>query len=237
MEESKLLLFIVEGRTDETALAPALEKIINNTIKFKVMRSDITCDYASTVDNIEERIKKVAVRKFLSDNSHFTANDICGIVHIVDLDGSFTSDEIIQINNDIDKAQYYDEHIENQEDKLEEFKLTRENKRKILKHLASIKEIKIPYGIVVPYEIYYMSCNLDHVLHNKRNSTNDEKKNDSITFADECDDPIKFEELFNSTDIKFDGNYQSTWLDIQNDFNSLKRGSNFWLCIAKYKKK
>ena len=35
----------------------------------------------------------------------------------------------------------------------------------------------------VPYRIYYMSCNLDHVLHNKRNSTEDEKENDAYAFA------------------------------------------------------
>ena len=48
MDESKVLLFIVEGQSDEAALAPALEQIISTKkVKFKVMRADITADYAS----------------------------------------------------------------------------------------------------------------------------------------------------------------------------------------------
>ena len=35
----------------------------------------------------------------------------------------------------------------------------------------------------VPYRVYYMSCNLDHVLYNKRNSTDEEKENDAYAFA------------------------------------------------------
>ena len=35
----------------------------------------------------------------------------------------------------------------------------------------------------MPYSIFYMSCNLDHVLHNKRNSTKEEKQEDSVVFA------------------------------------------------------
>ena len=38
MSESKILLFIVEGPSDEASLAPAMEKIVSNsTVKPKVM--------------------------------------------------------------------------------------------------------------------------------------------------------------------------------------------------------
>ena len=35
----------------------------------------------------------------------------------------------------------------------------------------------------IPYKVYYMSCNLDHVLHNKRNSTDEDKEDDAYAFA------------------------------------------------------
>ena len=35
----------------------------------------------------------------------------------------------------------------------------------------------------VPYRGYYMSCNLDHVLYDKRNSTDEEKEQDAYAFA------------------------------------------------------
>ena len=39
------------------------------------MRADITCDYDSTVDNIERRIKVLGVKRFLTENSQFSSND------------------------------------------------------------------------------------------------------------------------------------------------------------------
>lgn len=79
-----------------------------------------------------------------------------------------------------------------------------------------------------------MSCNLDHLLHNKRNSTTEEKRRDSIYFADNYDEPDKFKAFFNGQDIKIEGTYLETWEYAKIELNSLKRGSNFWLCIENY---
>ena len=235
MNEIKVLLFIVEGPSDEQSLAPALESIIaKNNVKFKVMHTDITSDYASTKENIEKRIKEQAVKKFLNDNTQFNSSDICGIVHIVDTDGVFIPDTNIKQGSK-EKPFYDSECIYCKDVSL--YQKTRSNKRDILKHLSSINIISIPFGHKVPYSIYYMSCNLDHVLHNKKNSTEQEKKEDSLLFSDNYDDPIKFEEFFNSKEIKVPGTYSDTWNYIAIDLHSLKRGSNFWLCINKYKSK
>ena len=111
MNESKVLLFIVEGRTDEVSLAPAMEQIVSRAkVKFKVMRADITADYASSVENIEERIKRLGVKKFLNDNIQIKANDICGVVHSVDLDGAFVPDNVV-FQSEVDHAEYYDDKI------------------------------------------------------------------------------------------------------------------------------
>ena len=234
MTESKVLLFIVEGLSDEASLAPALERIITgSTVKFKVMRADITSDYGSTVDNIEYRIKKFGVRRFLTDNPQFSANDICGIVHIVDLDGAFIADDLVT-EGEVEDVQYYDDKIVCKN--REKFLRGKNNKEANLLHLSSISKISIPFGVVVPYSIFYMSCNLDHVLHNKRNSTKEQKQEDSILFADNYDDPEKFASFFNGSDIKIEGTYPETWNYAQIELNSLKRGSNFWICIDGYKK-
>ena len=234
MSEAKVLLFIVEGPSDEQSLAPAFEKIAsNNNVSFKVMHYDITSDFASTEDNIEKRIKRLAVKRFLDDNPQLGVDDICGIVQVVDTDGVFAPDSLIEEDETIEKTIYEDNYIKCKNAAL--MVLTRENKRKILLHLASLREITIPFGIKVPYAIYYMSCNLDHVLHCKRNSTIEEKMVDSILFGDQYDDPIIFEEFFNNKFVKVEGDYDCTWDYIQKDRNSLKRGSNFWLCIDRYK--
>lgn len=234
MAESKIILFIVEGMSDEVALAPALEQIItSNTVKFKVMRSDITCDFDSTVSNIERRIKTLCIKKFLDENSQFTEKDICAVVHVVDLDGAFTPDAIVVEDTTLEKVQYYDDSIVCKDRNL--FLKTKCNKKLILSHLCNLMEIAIPHGITVPYSIYYMSCNLDHVLHDKRNSTVEEKKNNSLDFSDKYDDPQLFERFFNEENIKINGTYEETWKYVQQGLNSLLRGSNFWLCINKHK--
>lgn len=233
MTECKILLFIVEGQSDEASLAPALEKIItNSTVKFKVMCADITSDFDSTVQNIERRIKKLGVKRFLQENPQFTANDICGIVHIVDLDGAFVPDDII-VEGNTEDAQYFDDSIICKDKSL--FVKSKNNKKDNLVYLSNLSEISIPTGIVVPYSIFYMSCNLDHVLHNKRNSTKAEKKENSILFADNYDEAEVFESFFNGEDIKINGTYKETWDYIQIELNSLKRSSNFWICIENYK--
>lgn len=229
----KVLLFIVEGQSDEAALAPALEQIISTKkVKFKVMRADITADYASSVVNIEERIKNKAVKTFLKENPQFTSNDICEIVHIVDIDGAFIPNDKVE-QADVEQMQYGEDRIICR-DKVQYLK-TKENKKMNLLHLSSLSEIKITNGIIVPYSVFYMSCNLDHVLHNMKNATINEKKANSIKFADNYDDPDKFIDFFNGVDIKIVGTYSETWEYIQKDLNSLKRGSNFWICIDEHK--
>lgn len=232
MAEKKILLFIVEGRSDETALAPALEKIVTaHNVKFKVMRTDITSDFASNENNIERRIKEQAVKKFLKANPQFSSKDICGLVHITDLDGVFINDDFVK-ETATDDPVYKNTCIECKDREM--FLKSQNNKKKNLLHLISIREIVIPEGVIVPYAIYFMSCNLDHVLHDERNLTEDEKKDKSLDFADKYDEPLEFKEFFNKEDVKIDGSYLGTWNDIQNDLNSLKKGSNFWICIDQY---
>ena len=50
----KVILFLVEGPTDEDALAVIFTKLVN--IEFDVLHTDITADEDMTVKYIEERI-------------------------------------------------------------------------------------------------------------------------------------------------------------------------------------
>lgn len=229
MQTNKILLFIVEGPSDEQSLAPALEKIIlQKNVKFKVIHGDITSDSNSNINNIEKRISNNCVKKFINENSQYNLSDIYGIVHIVDLDGAFIPDDNIEEDPSIIKPKYMPDKIlcKNKA----KFLATHNNKQSILRHLSTIDKI-----LNIPYSIFYMSCNLDHVLHNKPNSTDFEKKINSIIFGDNYDDPLKFEDFFNCKKIKIEGTYEESWKYITINLNSLKRGSNFWICINSFK--
>ena len=231
MATNKIILVIVEGKTDENALAPALSKIFPPSIKFKVMNCDLTSDYDSSEENIEDRIKRLAVKRFLERNNQFYAKDICAVIQIIDTDGAFVNDDLIITNDTLDKVKYFEDHIETNSTKLEELLKSREQKRKIVNHLVSIKTIRIPFDYVVPYRIYYMSNNLDCVISNNKNAEKEEKIDLTLDFGDNYDNPKDFIEYFNDSSLKVHGNYDESWLFIRDGLNSLKRFSNFHLFL------
>lgn len=55
----KIILFLVEGPTDEDTLALIYSKLVKgHDIKFEVLHTDITADEEMTVKYIEKRIKE-----------------------------------------------------------------------------------------------------------------------------------------------------------------------------------
>ena len=72
----KVILFLVEGPTDEDALAVIFTKLVNDhDIEFDVLHTDITADENMTVKYIEERIDK-EIQKYLLKNPFIVADDI-----------------------------------------------------------------------------------------------------------------------------------------------------------------
>ena len=85
----------------------------------------------------------------------------------------------------------------------------------------------------IPYRVYYMSCNLDHVLYDKRNSTEEEKENDAYAFAkkyrNDLDGFIKF---ICMSEFSVNDEYRVSWEHIEKEMNSIERYSNLGICIA-----
>ena len=78
----KVILFLVEGPTDEDALAVIFTKLVNDhDIEFDVLHTDITADENMTVKYIEERIDK-EIQKYLLKNPFIVADDILSLIHI-----------------------------------------------------------------------------------------------------------------------------------------------------------
>lgn len=79
----------------------------------------------------------------------------------------------------------------------------------------------------IPYGVYYMSCNLDHVLYDKRNSSDEEKEDDAYDFAKKCvKNPGWFEEYMTVSDFSVEGTYKETWEFIEDGMHSIERHSN-----------
>ena len=82
-----------------------------------------------------------------------------------------------------------------------------------------------------------MSCNLDHVLHDKRNSTNDEKESNAFTFAQMYkDDRDGFLDFICKSEFSVTGDYNESWKLMEKDLESLKRHTNLGIGLEEYRK-
>ena len=92
----KVILFLVEGPTDEDALAVIFTKLVNDhDIEFDVLHTDITADENMTVKYIEERIDK-EIQKYLLKNPFIVADDILKVIQIIDTDGAFIPSSLVR---------------------------------------------------------------------------------------------------------------------------------------------
>ena len=109
MAKKKVMLFIVEGPTDETSLSTVLNRIFSSaTVKFQVIHGDIlTRDFTSS-DKIVAAVWE-QVKEFMG--SIYRKSDICRIVHLTDMDGVFIPDDAVVENDtvEIDTPPYYTE--------------------------------------------------------------------------------------------------------------------------------
>ena len=79
-----------------------------------------------------------------------------------------------------------------------------------------------------PYEIYYFSRNMEHVLHDKAEDlTDDEKEDLAFDIADQyTDQPEKFLEYLYDDGFHVCGTYKDTWEFIMDGNHSLNRYCN-----------
>lgn len=145
------------------------------------------------------------------------------IIHIVDTDGVYIPEIDIK-EADVEKAQYYEDHIDVKNVKA----IVNRNRRKgaILYKLRKTGKIN---GI--PYRIFFNSCNLEHVLYDElKDFTDEEKQILSDDFADKYDGKVnEFIEFISDNQIAVPGTFQKTWDYIEKDRNSLNRHSNMHL--------
>lgn len=95
-KKRKVMLFLVEGKSEREALEILISNIIKNElVVFQVMEGDITSDKNSTPQNIKKIINEKV--KFYMTESKVKKSDILSIIHLMDIDGAYIKDE----NNDV----------------------------------------------------------------------------------------------------------------------------------------
>ena len=223
MPRKKIVFVIVEGPSDEEALGVLLNRIYDSkAVYVQVMHCDITTELDVNTGNVVAKIGDV-VKKYAGRT--FKSGDFSRIIHITDTDGAFIPDDAVVEDAAAVKPLYSATEIRTQRKSGIENRNLR--KRECLNRLSSASRI---WG--VPYQIYYMSCNLDHALYGKLNSTDDEKESDSFAFAKKYRDDIpSFMKYISESDFSVVGSYPQSWQYISEGLHSLERHTNFGLCF------
>ena len=158
-------------------------------------------------------------------SNHFKNTDFQEIIHITDTDGAYISADNV-VNDDLAKKPIYNLtqiRTANVKNIIERNKQKSDN----IDKLVSYNEIW-----KIPYKIYYMSCNLDHVLYNKLNTSDKEKEQNAFVFAKKYKDNIKgFLNYISQSDFSVVTDYKDSWLYIKQDVNSLQRHTNLGICF------
>ena len=220
MARKKIVFVIVEGPSDEQALGVMLNRIYDNeTVYIHIMRKDITTERGNMLVKIGDVIRSYA------NSNHFTKSDFKEIIHIVDMDGAYIPNDNIVEDMSAECPRYSVTEIRTRN----KLGIEKRNLQKSsnINWLCSCKEI---WG--VPYRIFYMSCNLDHVLYNKLNSTDEEKEDDSFKFAIKYKEKIsEFLTFISASDFSVVCGYKESWEFIKKDLHSLERHTNLGLCF------
>lgn len=223
MPRKKIVFVIVEGPSDEEALGVLLNRIYDSkAVYVQVMHCDITTELDVNAGNVVAKISDV-VKQYAG--RAFKPGDFSRIIHITDTDGAFIPDDAVVEDAAAVKPLYSVTEIRTQ--RKSGIENRNQRKRESLNRLSSASRI---WG--VPYQIYYMSCNLDHALYGKLNSTDDEKEADAFAFAKKYRDDIPgFMKFISESDFSVAGNYPQSWQYICEGLHSLERHTNFGLCF------
>jgi hypothetical protein fulcA4_10145 len=224
----KVILFLVEGASDLTSLEFIDNINTDETIKFQITSGDVTSKLNITPQNCREEINKILL-SFL-ERSKLRKTDIIKIIYILDIDGVYIPE--INIIEDKNKKKFLYTINGIVAPSKENVQKRNESKKQIVEKLLVTSKINS-----IPYEMYYMSCNLEHVLHDKlEDISEDEKKELANKFADRFyEKEIEFIDFINNKDFKVLGDYKATWDFIKKDLNSVNRYSNFWLFFENLK--
>lgn len=221
-KEKKVILFIVEGVSDENALGSIMKKyFIHSQVRFLVIHGDITThDFV----NMNEIIKKINKNiETISQRYRYNKEDINRIIHLVDMDGVCIPDSAVIFSENVG--------IQYNRDGIRTKNVKSIQKRNHLKSQVLYKLRKTSNISDIPYNIYYMSCNLEHVLfNNQMDFTDEDKMRISDQFAERFDNNMdEFIKFIMNQEIAVNGNYNETWKFIEKNMNSLNRYTNLHL--------
>ena len=216
----KVVLFIVEGPSDEDALGTIFSKLYHpDYVHVEVYRGDITSEKSTEPSNVLDKIGNIV--RAVAQKRRLKRSDFKKVVHIVDLDGAYIPDEAIIDTPTQGAIKYTTEQIFTHN----KWAICERNERKKRNLNKLSKSTEVWHNI--PYHVYYMSANLDHVLYDRLNSSEKEKKKNAFAFSEYYSNHLAlFKEYMCHSEFSVRGEYHATWEFIKVNTRSLERHCN-----------
>lgn len=225
MDLRKLVLFIVEGESDELALGRSLTTVFSKRkhlkVQFGIVRGDITAESEGSPADIKKRVGDCA-RQYLSKYK-LKWSDLDAVVLIADTDGAFVDASAVVEMPSCEKLTYlYDRIICGDAHGVIERNRRKSGCLRVLSRTGSLSHS----GKKVRFTACYMSRNLEHALSDYADDASTEYK---FKLA------RQFSRLYGMDDNAFlcylktiapEGSYRESWEYVARDANSLRRGSN-----------
>ncbi len=257
-DNRKVVLFIIEGASDKWYIKSIYDKCDSLNKKFRIMfihlHGDITSQFANKENTVKKYIEDAINRKLKRENLRWP--EIEQIVHVVDTDGAYIAKGNIKVDSSKKRFFYTEEYIINSS--VDNVIQRNGHKQKILDVLIDDNPPKgKPYQFNnIPYHVYYMSCNIEHVFYGKEymsidgamNEVNDKKTGLSITFQENAAKATDSQVFLRGTIFNPEytypynpnlsnpeqSNYINSWKFIKEGTNSLKRMTNLNLFFRQY---
>ena len=227
MAKKKVIMILLEGPSDATALGTYFKDFFSNDkVVTKILYTDITSQhgvYPNTIKakvgtHITNELRRVKLNK----------SDLISVIHVVDLDGAFIPDTAIKLDETKATFIYKDDGIYYKDVNAV---VDRNTQKK--QNIETLYKNKSGICGGVMYHIYYMSCNLEHVLHNIRQASTEDKEGLAYEFAKRYKEDLHgFLNYITTSDFSICTSYQESWEFITKDMRSLQRYTNVGLCFV-----
>lgn len=229
MARKKIVFVIVEGPSDAEALEVLLNQIYDkNSVYLEITHGDLTTAKGAGSSTILSMLGGI-LETYMKAN-HLSRTHFQEIIHIVDMDGAYVPDNVILKDERAHKTLYSLTGIRT--DKVSKIIDRNATKRACIDKISSTPKLHS-----IPYQAYFMSCNLDHVLYDKLNSTDEEKERDAFSFAKRYSRNIpEFVKFISESSFSVSGTYLESWSFIKEGTHSLERYTNLGICIERAKR-
>lgn len=244
--KKKVVLFIVEGPSDQRALETSFSEIYSSidpdiTVEFTMIDpdkgknqfggGDITTSSWVTPENIEKKLYSKIIDPFLSKEKYY-AKDLFEIIQITDLDGAYIPDDAVKTDKSAkDGPIYKDTGILTMN--RDGIIARNHNKMNVTNKLVSLSKIKVDTK-TIPYSLYFFSSNMDHYLNHDANLPWQEKIRKANDFSDNCLFGLEpFYKMFCSDTDALNMNWLESWDFVRKEgcFESIKRHTNLNILI------